>query len=105
MSMGQLLAELGMDRAAEHAERMRQGWVASARAAVADYITRDLFVEPFTCEDVRDWAKLPEPPDRRAWGAVMMSVAKEGWIRKAGYRPHKAPSRHNGISTVWEKTL
>lgn len=95
----------GMERATAHADAVSDRWRVNALAAVVDYITRDLFVEDFTAEDVREWARLPEPPDRRAWGTIMVVAARKGYIAKAGYRPHRDPSRHHGVSTVWRKPL
>ena len=105
----QLALELrndGAARAAEHADRTIPTWAERATLAVHVYLVREIAQE-FTGEDVRVWASehmgVPEPPDRRAWGAVMMRIAREGKIRRIGYQPHKDPSRHNGISTVWQR--
>lgn len=91
----------GMKAAAEHADRSVPGWGDTAYAAVCRYIAWPHNPPRFTTEDVRVWAKLEEPPDRRAWGAVMVRAVRSGLIRKVGYRAHRDPSRHKGVSTVW----
>lgn len=95
------LRDQGMAHAVEHADECVAGWGETAYRAVREFISRRERHERFTTEDVREWAKLEEPPDRRAWGAVMMRAVRGGLIHKAGYRPHRDPSRHKGVSTVW----
>ena len=96
------LRDEGMTRAADHSG---DNWQAEAYHALLMFLQRTQ--HDFTAESVRDWAtilvRVAEPPDRRAWGAVMMKAAKRGLIKRAGYRPHSDPSRHRGVSTVWRK--
>jgi hypothetical protein len=94
------LRDDGIARAAEHAGNEWQGL---ARGALLDFMRSQ--TDDFATEDVRAWATwVPEPPDRRAWGAVMIWAVKAGWIRRVGYRQHHDPARHCGTSTVWKKT-
>lgn len=95
------LRDKGMQRAVEHADRVEDGWGQVAYSAVRQFLVRQPPFRSFTTEDVREWAKLKEPPDRRAWGAVMVRAVRGGLIHKVGYRPHRDPSRHKGVSTVW----
>ncbi len=55
----------------------------------------------FLTEDFVDWTRglIAEPPDGRAWGAVMRIAARKGLVRKVGY----APARTSNLSPkcVW----
>lgn len=59
----------------------------------------------FMCEQVRQYAaahlSLPEPPSKRAWGAVMLMGAKEGIIKQTGYGKTKSASAHRTPAAVW----
>jgi len=95
------LRDVGMRRAADHANRAHGEWGEQAYGALRRFLAM-LRPDEFTTEDVREWSDtIPEPPDRRAWGHVMMRAARAGEIRKVGYRAHRDPSRHKGVSTVW----
>lgn len=96
-----------LDRATAHANRVQADWDQMAMQALMRYMgaysNAGLTAQDFTAEDVREWAVwVPEPPDRRAWGGVFMKAARAGRIRQVGYRKHRDPSRHRGISTVWK---
>ena len=81
-------------------------WAEDAYAALlryVKYLAKD--GRDFTAEDVRACCQgitVDEPRDRRAWGHIMLRGARDGIIRKSGYREHKDPSRHNGISITWK---
>lgn len=97
------LRDAGMQSAADHADRVVGAWSESAYTALCHFIGK-LKPPEFTTEEVREWALfvgLEEPPDRRAWGSVMMRAVRRGLIYKVGYRAHRDPSRHKGVSTVW----
>ena len=87
----------GINAAAEHAG---QAWQVLAWSALMEYIKRDRSGH-FTCEDVREVMGVPEPPDRRAWGAIMLRAARQGLIQRAGFVEHRERSRHCGISILW----
>jgi hypothetical protein len=96
------LRDEGMARAKSHADVVYENWSACAYAALIRYV--GVHLDDFTAEDVREWAiDVPEPPDRRAWGSVLLKGSRDRIIRRAGYRPHRDPVRHHGISTVWRR--
>lgn len=47
-----------------------------------------------------NWLPLQEP---RAYGYLMVRLAREGWITKTGTAVSPARS-HNGVATVWRRT-
>jgi hypothetical protein len=62
----------------------------------------DMFaIAKLLAENVRNWAsdKLPDPPDGRAWGAVMQRARRAGYIRKVGYR--EAQSSNLSPKVLW----
>lgn len=82
--------DAGIQRAADHAEREAPGWGEGAVAFVQWYARHN---REFLAEDVIESyirVGLPEPPDGRAWGAVIRRAAKLGAIQKAGYRPARS---------------
>lgn len=83
-------ADDGMSRSVAHADRVEPAW--SERAILWVIIYARYHAE-FMAEDARAHAHaggLPNPPDRRAWGAVFKSAARAGHIVKIGYAPAKS---------------
>lgn len=82
-------ADLGMARAAEHADRVEPDWSERAFAEL------HLYCQPgaeFTAEEARAAMHangLPYPPDGRAWGGVFKRAASRGLIVKIGYAPRR----------------
>lgn len=74
-------------RAAVHADKARDGWVAEA----AEYLlTFGTFVAdgPFLVETARAWAErqgFAKPPDGRAWGAVPACLVGERKLEASGF--------------------
>ena len=58
---------------------------------------------PFMAEEIRMIANVPIPPSKRAWGAVFLRAAKEGLIRRVGYRETSNPLAHRTPATLWSK--
>lgn len=78
----------GMQRAADHADRVDADWTEQAFAAVVTGVRAQ--PEPFTFESLRlrIEGKVPSPPDARAWGVVVRRAIKTGVIVKTGdYAP------------------
>jgi len=74
--------------AADHADREHGGaWAADAMRHLLDFASRA--PAPWLAEDALATAiasGLPEPPDRRAWGAVVSTAARRGLIRRVEFR-------------------
>ena len=56
-------------------------------------------------EEVREYATLlglPDPPSPNAWGAVALTLSKQGFIEKTGvYRASKSERSHARAQPVW----
>ncbi len=94
--------DAGMARATASADDAHANWSATA------YFTLRAFVRhrehAFTAENVRAFATekgLPEAPDNRAWGSILTRAAKEGLIRKTGYRQAEGRACHMHPVTLW----
>lgn len=58
---------------------------------------------PFLLSEIRDDPySVPEPDHPSQWGALAMSLSAAGVIRRVGYAPSNAPSRHRAIVSVWQ---
>lgn len=87
--------DLGIERSADHAERVADGWKARARGYLLEFLATN--PGEFLGEQMREFAELRGmdfPPDGRAWGAVLQSAARAGLIVKRGY----APARSSNLS-------
>lgn len=73
-------AEVGMERAADHAERVEHGWRDAALEVVRQYAQTHA---RFLTEHVGMY--VPSSADRRACGSIMQEASRRGWIRKDGY--------------------
>lgn len=94
MSQGDLFAarqrrDVGMQSSYQHAEQDVPEWGDLAYNYLLDYARRH---GDFLIEDVRASAAgyVPEPPELRAWGAVINKAARRGLIRKVGYKLAKS---------------
>lgn len=97
---GWTLAEAGMARAAEHADRVSDGWQDRAYEFLKLYALRN---RSFTAEEVRAAAVglVPDPPDGRAWGAVMRRASRACLISREGFESAKDARVHRNIVTRW----
>lgn len=89
----------GMRRAVDHADRVSHAWSVLAYQFVQHYLAYD---GPFLAEELVRAAYdygIPEPPDARAWGAIMNRAARAGLIVKAGYRE----DRYCSPKTLWRR--
>lgn len=99
---GAKLRDEGMKKAEESAERKEFGWSDKAMIYVEKYCR---MFDEFTGESVRIYAEamgIPEPPHKRAWGAIMLKAAKRGLIRKIGTQSVSNPKAHCAIATLWK---
>lgn len=85
-----LRAELGATRAADKAQRLDPSWTDTALEAVRAH-ARDH--EVFMAEDVVKHCPMPQSADPRAWGSVLQSARRRGWIKPDGYAPANSSNR------------
>ncbi len=94
--------DIGMDLAADKADRDSEDWSINADKAVAAFVKLNPGRQ-FLGEDLREWAEstglVDAPENGRAWGSVFRRAAIAGVIVKIGY----APSRSSNLSpkTLW----
>lgn len=79
-------------------ERPLDSWQSLALAVVEEYAKTH---EYFLAEDVREYGQhlLPEPPEPRAWGAVLKAAVRRGIIMADGTA--KARTSNNSPKTRW----
>jgi hypothetical protein len=88
---GRELRDEGMARAVEHADAIYPEWSDVALS----------LLRTWCASRIGQQKMLPVPPDKRAWGAVMLRAAKAGYIEKVGYGACQAPNVHRSICTMW----
>jgi hypothetical protein len=94
----------GIWQAVERADREVDNWSADALGLTQRFAVQHAH-RPFLTEEVREWARLhglPQPPDGRAWGAVMQRAARAGYIMQMGYA--KARSSNLSPKVLWATT-
>lgn len=98
---GDRLKELGMAMAEESANNKVEGWSDMAFELLKRYLK--INKEPFMTEFFRQWTedKLPEPPSKRAFGAVISRASREGLIKHCGYAPTTNYKAHKTPASVW----
>ncbi len=94
------LANKGMKRAVDNANRMHDDWDHYAYEFFKTYI---LDKDEVMTEDVRNASKniVPQPPNARAWGTIAQRAVKAGLIKRVGYRKTKNPNSHGTPATLW----
>ena len=106
---GEELANQGIKKAINHAERDIPGWATLAFECLKSYLR---FCPPdheFMAEDVRKFSQstyflvVPEPPSLRAWGGIMRKAKGAGLIRAIGTRKVVNPTAHGANATLWIK--
>lgn len=105
-SEGARQAVRGANRAAAAADSAAPGWQQQAFDALSLFAAarKQQGVTNLTSEAVRVYAEargLPAPPDKRAWGAVMMRGKREGLLVKAGWITAEDPKVHANPVSLW----
>jgi hypothetical protein len=62
-------------------------------------------VNDFVTEDFRAWCAgtgLPEPPDNRAFGGILVRARFAGLIEHCGYVKSQNPKAHRGTISKWK---
>ena len=95
--------ELGHAMAEVAGRHAGEDWVEMALEALRTHATTHKY---FTTEQVRAAnQELPEPPDKRAWGAVVRKANRAGIIRSHGWTRAESTTVHGMVVTLWESTL
>ena len=96
--------DAGIKRATDHANRVEPRWADTAYAFLEGYAARHA---SFTSEDVRiaGAGLIPEPPDKRAFGGVMLRAARGGLIAHHGFAVARDPRVHCNTVRVWRSLI
>ncbi len=97
----------GIARAVGHAdaEQSCPKWSIQAEAYAEMMIGRRGY-KPFLMEEIVAAAKrdgVPSPPDGRAWGHIIVALAKRGVVRKMGYA--SAATSNCSPKVLWGKAV
>ena len=104
MDMARAKRDEGMGRALDHAEREVATWGALALDYLRWYAeTHDRFPAWFVTQAAELCKEVPTPPTPKAWGSIFTRAAREGVIRKDGYRAD--PNRHANPCPVWASLI
>lgn len=92
--------DLGIKKAEDHANKTHDNWVDKAYEFLMQYVRHD---KEFLTEQVREASRgiVPEPPSKRAWGAVIIRAVKRGIIKRKGYALVSNPKAHRTPATLW----
>jgi hypothetical protein len=94
---------IGHKRAEDAAKHAGNEWLEAALGAFKDYAIKH---KHFTTEDVRSASPhLPNPPDKRAWGAVPRIAKKDGIVSAHGWTRANSHTVHGMIVTLWESRI
>ena len=96
LEIGHAMAELAADRAGFD-------WKLLALEAVRQHALKKRY---FTTEQVRGAnPDLPEPPDKRAWGAIARLAKKEGFTQPHNWIRAESNSVHGMVVTLWASRI
>jgi len=97
---GNKLRDLGINQSFQNAESNSEKWGVLAYSFLLKYIKEN---DTFMAEDVRVASKgfVPEPPSRRAWGAIFVMAKKNNVIKSIGFSSVKNPKAHRTPATLW----
>lgn len=100
---GRKLRDKGIKQAVDNADLLHENWANTAYQFLINYLNQGY---EFMTEDVRvaSFGIIPEPPSKRAWGAIIVKAKKEGLIYRVGYSSVKNPKAHGTPAAVWKKS-
>ena len=98
--------DLGVAAAVAHADRVHASWSDLAYEILYYCAERYAYL---TSESVRQYAdnerNLAAPPDKRAWGAIMLRGARSGLLTKEGWTTAKDPKVHCNPISSWKSNI
>jgi hypothetical protein len=93
----------GMARAEQHAEAEIPKWKDLALDALCTFVSSR--ANPFLTEDFRVWTiatnACPQPPEPRAWGAVMSAAKARGLVTPCG--TGRAATSNLSPKVLWQR--
>jgi hypothetical protein len=95
--------DAGMRQALDHAEAANDGWKHEAYTFLLQFCRSHA---EFISEDVSDAHErlgYPQPPTKRAWGALYTKAAREGYIAQCGMG--RSRLRHASICPKWRSLV
>lgn len=99
----QILAEIGAEAAANHAERTSPEWRSKAYNLFVTYAKSH---DRFTTEQVRlSNPEFIQPPSNRAWGAIATKCASDGIIKRIGLIATTNRTAHGANATLWQSLV
>jgi hypothetical protein len=98
------LRNRGIKKALTHAEQVKAMWGRLALEFMRTYCETHLY---FMTEDLREASRgiVDAPPHLRAWGGIILSGARNGWIGQDGTDKVKNPKAHMANAAVWKSRI
>jgi hypothetical protein len=99
---GQQLRDIGIKKSFDSANDKYENWGEMAYDFLLHFLRTN---QAFLTEDVRIASTdiVPDPPSKRAWGAVILKAKREGLVRRIGFRNVKNPKAHCTPAALWKK--
>lgn len=103
---GETLRDEGIETSITHADSIIENWQQTAYQFLLRYV-RENKNSKFMAEDIRNSSDgwVPEPPNNRAWGGIIVRAAKAGIIKRIGYKKVKNTKAHCTPAAIWESTI
>lgn len=97
-------AATGIARSVNRAEREIPNWQYDTFNFLKKYAKKH---NTFMAEDVRVASEktLPEPPNKRAWGAVILTGVKNNIITRKTYQNTTNVNAHRTPATLWKSNI
>lgn len=99
---GRKARDAGIKQAIDHANEVTENWADRAYAFFLNFLANHNGT--FMAEEVRVYAEgmgLPEPPDNRAWGHVIVRGKKNDLIESWGTKKVKNKKAHCANAAIW----
>lgn len=98
---GQIARDFGIQQSIDSANSAVKNWSDIAYGFLLGYARSH---NEFMIEDMRNASVglVPEPPSNRAWGGIAVRAAKNGIIKRKGFRSVKNVKAHRTPATLWE---
>jgi len=98
------LRDEGMVKAMHSANQANAKWTLMAYAFLIKYAEKH---EKFMLEDAREASinRIPQPPNNRAWGGIIIKAVNADIIVKQGFASVKNKKAHCTPASVWQSQI